>query len=385
MGAPTSIREDISAEELRRLARQESDGRVACRLLALANALDGMSRERAAAQAGMDRQTLRDWVIRFTAEGIEGLRDRPRSGRPPWLDEGQLAAFKALVLRGPRGWLPRAASGGRPGAPRRARRRQQLAGQGSLPRAWLPGPTPVVGPERRGRGALRRCLHRERHAAAASRPRPVLAEGPPSASRGRSQGAGALQKKFQALIAEVARDHPEAERLEVWFQDEARVGQTGRLCRRWFQKGMRPRGRRDLRHQAVYLFGAVCPERDAGVALVLPSVSAAAMQAMLDELSTGGRARRPRRRADGPRRLAHRQDAGGARQPHTAVPAALLTGAERDRAGLAIPARAFPLAPPVAELRRHPRRLLRGLECATRRNRPHPLPLLLDWAAPVRT
>jgi transposase len=101
MGAPTSIRDDIPAEELRRLARQESDGRVACRLLALANALDGMSRERAAGQAGMDRQTLRDWVIRFNAEGIEGLRDRPRSGRPPWLDEGQLAAFKALVLRGP--------------------------------------------------------------------------------------------------------------------------------------------------------------------------------------------------------------------------------------------------------------------------------------------
>jgi Transposase, Mutator family/Homeodomain-like domain len=49
----------------------------------------------------MDCQTLCDWVIRFTAEGIEGLRDRPGSGRPPWLDDGQLAAFKALVLRGP--------------------------------------------------------------------------------------------------------------------------------------------------------------------------------------------------------------------------------------------------------------------------------------------
>jgi len=48
---------------------------------------------------------------------------------------------------------------------------------------------------------------------------------------------------------------------------------------------MRPRGVRDLRHQAVDLFGAVCPERDAGVPLVLPAASAAAMQAMLDELS----------------------------------------------------------------------------------------------------
>ena len=101
MGAALSIRGDMPAEELRRLARLERDGRVACRLMALANALDGMSRDRAAKQAGMDRQTLRDWVIRFNATGVEGLGDRPRSGRPSFLGEGQMAAFKALVLRGP--------------------------------------------------------------------------------------------------------------------------------------------------------------------------------------------------------------------------------------------------------------------------------------------
>jgi transposase len=101
MGAPLPIRDDIPAAKLRCLARQERNGRVACRLLALANVLDGMSREDAAGQAGMARQTLRDWVIRFNAEGIEGLRDRPKSGRPTWLDAGQMAAFKALVLRGP--------------------------------------------------------------------------------------------------------------------------------------------------------------------------------------------------------------------------------------------------------------------------------------------
>src|SRR6478609_471082 len=83
-------------------------------------------------------------------------------------------------------------------------------------------------------------------------------------------------------MAEIKATHPEARDLEVWFLDEARVGQTGRTCRRWFEKGIRPRGRRDLRHEAVYLFGAACPERDHGVALVLPEVSAAAMQAMLD-------------------------------------------------------------------------------------------------------
>src|SRR5437764_7431591 len=88
--------------ELRALARRERDGRVSARLLALANALDGMSRDQAARAAGMDRQTLRDWVHRYNAEGVEGLRDRPRPGRPCALDEGQQAALKAVVLRGPR-------------------------------------------------------------------------------------------------------------------------------------------------------------------------------------------------------------------------------------------------------------------------------------------
>jgi transposase len=101
MAGALPIRDEIPAEELRRLARRETAGRVASRLLALANALDGMARGQAAHQAGMDRQTLRDWVVRFNVEGIDGLRDRPKSGRPPWLDEGQMAAFKALVLRGP--------------------------------------------------------------------------------------------------------------------------------------------------------------------------------------------------------------------------------------------------------------------------------------------
>jgi putative transposase len=101
MGTAIAIREDIAAEELRRLARLVSNRRVACRLLAPANALGGMSRESAARQAGMDRQTLRDWVIRFNAAGVEGLRDRPKSGRPSWLNDGQLATLKAVVLRGP--------------------------------------------------------------------------------------------------------------------------------------------------------------------------------------------------------------------------------------------------------------------------------------------
>src|SRR3954452_17421631 len=87
--------------ELRALARRERDGRVSARLLALANALDGMSRDQAARAAGMDRQTLRDWDHRYKAKGVEGLRDRPWPGRPCALDEGREAALKGLIRTRP--------------------------------------------------------------------------------------------------------------------------------------------------------------------------------------------------------------------------------------------------------------------------------------------
>jgi len=101
MPAPVPIRGDIPPAELRRSAKRESDGRAARRMLALAAALEGASRAEAARQAGMDRQSLRDWVHRFNQEGIVGLKDRPHTGRPPRLSEAEMASFKAMVLRGP--------------------------------------------------------------------------------------------------------------------------------------------------------------------------------------------------------------------------------------------------------------------------------------------
>ena len=96
-----AIRDDIGSGELRRRARRESDGRVSARLIAIANALEGMDRASAARLAGMERQTLRDWVHRYNAEGLAGLCNRPAPGRRPKLSEGQVATLKAVVLAGP--------------------------------------------------------------------------------------------------------------------------------------------------------------------------------------------------------------------------------------------------------------------------------------------
>jgi len=73
--------------------------------------------------------------------------------------------------------------------------------------------------------------------------------------------------------------------LEVWFQDEARVGQQATLTRIWAERGTRPRAPRDTRYKWTYIFGAVCPERGTTAALVMPKADTAAMNAHLAEIS----------------------------------------------------------------------------------------------------
>jgi transposase len=125
MGAALPIRADLTTEALRRHARGEPNRRAALRLLAIANALEGVSRAEAARLAGMERQALRDAVVRYNAEGIAGCArasrgwprasracegigaaeargyDRPKPGRPPRLSEAEQAALMARVFRGP--------------------------------------------------------------------------------------------------------------------------------------------------------------------------------------------------------------------------------------------------------------------------------------------
>jgi transposase len=92
---------DYSAADLRRLMSRHKDGAVVRRLLALALILEGKSRNEAAQQSGMERQTLRDWVHRYNAEGVAGLVSRVGPGPTPLLTEAQMAEFRELVVSGP--------------------------------------------------------------------------------------------------------------------------------------------------------------------------------------------------------------------------------------------------------------------------------------------
>jgi transposase len=102
MGQPVEItRTEHSASDLRAIAAKTRDGAQVRRLLALALVLQGVSRTEAAERSGMDRQTLRDWVHRYNAQGIEGLKSGHGPGQPAALTADQMAELKALVLQGP--------------------------------------------------------------------------------------------------------------------------------------------------------------------------------------------------------------------------------------------------------------------------------------------
>jgi DDE superfamily endonuclease len=82
-------------------------------------------------------------------------------------------------------------------------------------------------------------------------------------------------------LPEHARDKP----LEIWFQDEARVGQKGSLTRIWARRGSRPRAHRDTRYESAYIFGAVCPARKVGAGIVMPHADTEALNVHLTEIS----------------------------------------------------------------------------------------------------
>ena len=87
------------------------------------------------------------------------------------------------------------------------------------------------------------------------------------------------------MVAEVLPDRVKGKPLEIWFQDEARVGQQGTLTRIWGKRGIRPRAPRDTRYKSSYIFGAACPGRGTAAGLILPYVNTEAMGLHLAEVA----------------------------------------------------------------------------------------------------
>ena len=241
--------------EVRQLAKRAKDVAQARRLLAMAAVLDGASRRDAAKVGGMDRQTLRDWVIRFNEKGANGLVNIPSPGAPPKLDDRHKAFLARIVEEGP---MP--------------------AVHGVV--RWRACDLIMRLHEEFGLSVSDDTVYRALKELGFSH---VSAR--PKAYKQRRRH-GRVQKNFAGRVAEIREDLAPGTPVEVWFQDEMRVGQKNKLTYRWARTGSRPRAAHDQRTQSTYLFGAVCPERGTGAALVLPACNTEAMQLHLDEIAT---------------------------------------------------------------------------------------------------
>src|SRR4249920_2396217 len=98
---PIPLRADFDARMVRATARRSKDGAQARRLLALAAIYEGASRTEAAKIGGVTLQIVRDWVVKFNAQGPDGLIDRKPPGKPSRLTDMHRGALKAIIESGP--------------------------------------------------------------------------------------------------------------------------------------------------------------------------------------------------------------------------------------------------------------------------------------------
>ena len=97
--------------------------------------------------------------------------------------------------------------------------------------------------------------------------------------------AGDVYARHMRQRGEDVSDGQETTPIEIWFQDEARIGQKNGNVRQWARTGTRPRQPADQRYENAYLFGAICPARGVGAAIASPWVNTEAMQEQVDEIA----------------------------------------------------------------------------------------------------
>ena len=259
MGAPLKVtRTEHTSQELRQMASKMKDAAQARRMQTIAFIMEGWTRRAAAAFACVDRQTVRDWVEQYNAYGVDGLATLSSPGRPRLLTPRQAEELYDIVVAGP--------DLDQDGVVRW--RCEDLVEQVVI-RFCVPEVHPSTMSTWLQRLGLTKLTARPFH---------------PQKDEAAQE---AFKRNFPAIV-ESALPFEVKEQglpLEFWFQDEARVGQQGTTGRVWAPIGSRPAMVRDNRRENAYLFGAICPERRVGAAVVMPVANTEGMNAHLQQIS----------------------------------------------------------------------------------------------------
>ncbi|WP_443208572.1 IS630 family transposase [Sphingomonas sp. PAMC 26621] len=252
---PIALRTDFDAVMVRSAARNAKDGAQARRLLALAAIYEGASRTEAARLGSVTVQIVRDWVVKFNATGPEGLIDKKAPGKLPLLNATHRAALVEAIERGPI-----------PAAHGVVRWRIIDLAQMLWDDFSVSVSRPTLSRELRALG-YRKLSARPKH----------HAQDP--------EAIAAFKKGFAAELDTVKATLARGTPIEIWFQDEARVGQKNKITRRWAKRGTRPSAPHDQRTKSAYIFGAICPQEGKAAGLVLPFCNTETMSLHLAEIS----------------------------------------------------------------------------------------------------
>src|ERR1700726_945181 len=254
MAAAIGVRGDYDAARLRELAKRSDDANQTRRLLALAAIYDGGSRTEAARIGGVGLQTVRDWVLAFNAEGPPGLVNGKAPGNRPLLTQAHRQALLQIVESGP------------------------IPAVHGVVRWRLIDLAQWVFEEFRisiSKQTLSRELRSWLSQAVGAAPAPCPGR----------RGSGGVQKNFAQSLDAIAAREAAGKPIEIWFQDEARIGQKNKITRRWARRGTRPSAPHDQRTRSAYIFGAICPAQGSAAGLILPRCNTAAMALHLAEIS----------------------------------------------------------------------------------------------------
>ena len=309
---PVALRGDFDAPSLRAAARESRDAGQVRRLVALAAIYDGSTRTEAAKIGGVTLQIVRDWVVKFNAHGPAGLIDRKAPGQPSRLNETHRAALAEIIASGPI-----------PAIHGVVRWRLIDLCQ------WLWEEFRVPGwPGRRWAGSFAPCHGLSQ-----------VCLGPAAPSRAAEGAIEHFKKSSQSVLDEIAREqgHKSPATIEIWFGDEARIGQKNKITRRWARRGTRPAAPHDQRTARATSSVPSAPRTARVRTLAMPRCNIEAMNLHLAEIAIAvapgahdvGAAARPSR-------LAHVRPVGGARQHHARSVTAQMPRTQPDRKRLAV-------------------------------------------------
>src|SRR4051812_35125826 len=251
---PVPLRTDFDAKALRAIARTTKDGPQARRLLALAAIYDGATRTAAARIGGGTGQIVRGWGGKFKAHGPEGPVNRKPPRQASKLTDAHRAALQAIIEQGP------------------------IPAIHGVVRWRLVDLIAWVWEEFRitiSKQTLSRELRAMNYRKLSARPR----------HHAKNEAAVSAFKETSPPVWRRSQRPRLGKVIEIWFADEARIGQKNKITRRWAKRGTRPSAPKDQRTASAYIFGAICPAEGKGAGLVLPRCTTEGMTLHLKEIS----------------------------------------------------------------------------------------------------